>query len=118
MPAVKAHKHDCAVIDELKMRFGDTAFTEQSSSDAIPTLWVGRGILLDVLRFVKTGINRPYRMLYDLFAIDERLRNHRDGQPSADFTVVYHLLSFDRNSDLRLKVALEGEYPSLPSCVG
>lgn len=118
MPAVTAHKHDCAVIDELKMRFGDTAFTEQSSSDAIPTLWVGRGILLDVLRFVKTEINRPYRMLYDLFAIDERLRNHRDGQPSADFTVVYHLLSFDRNSDLRLKVALEGEYPSLPSCVG
>ena len=26
-------------------------------------------------------------------AIDERLREHRDGQPAADFTVVYHLLS-------------------------
>ena len=31
-------------------------------------------------------------MLYDLTAIDERMRVHRDGQPPSDFTVVYHLL--------------------------
>ncbi len=29
------------------------------------------------------------RMLYDLTAIDERGRTHRDGQPPSDFTVVY-----------------------------
>ena len=40
-------------------------------------------------------------MLYDLTAIDERVRTHRDGQPASDFTVVYHLLSFERNEDVR-----------------
>src|ERR687889_540861 len=33
--------------------------------------------------------------------------------PEVDFTVVYHLLSFARAEDLRLKVALKGESPSL-----
>ncbi len=54
-------------------------------------------------------------MLYDLTAIDERSRSNRNGQPDSDFSVVYHLLSFRRNEDVRLKVALKDEYPSLPS---
>jgi NADH-quinone oxidoreductase subunit C/D len=68
-----------------------------------------------VLRYLKTEAERPYRMLYDLTAIDERVRRTRPGQPSSDFTVLYHLLSFDRNQDLRLKVALSGERPALPT---
>ena len=48
-------------------------------------------------------------MLYDLTAIDERMRTHREGQPASDFTVVYHLLSFERNEDVRLKVAACGD---------
>jgi len=36
------------------------------------------------------------------------------GQPPSDFTVFYHLLSIERNSDVRLKVALAGESPSMP----
>ena len=54
-------------------------------------------------------------MLYDLTAIDERMRTHRDGQPPSDFTVVYHLLSFDRNEYVRIKVALAETRLSLPS---
>ena len=54
-------------------------------------------------------------MLYDLSAVDERLRAHRDGLPAADFTVFYHLLSVDRNEDLIIKVALTGGDPNLPS---
>ena len=45
-------------------------------------------------------------MLYDLTAIDERMRVHREGQPASDFTVVYHLLSFSRNEYIRIKVPL------------
>ncbi len=47
-------------------------------------------------------------MLLDLTAIDERARTHREGQPPADFSVVYHLCSLDKNQDVRLKVALHG----------
>ena len=54
-------------------------------------------------------------MLYDLTAIDERVRVNRRDQPDSDFTVVYHLLSYERNEDVRIKIALKGEFPSLKS---
>ena len=57
-------------------------------------------------------------MLYDLTAIDERVRVHRPGQPESAFTVVYHLLSYGRNADIRVKVPLREERLSLPSIVG
>ncbi len=52
-------------------------------------------------------------MLLDITAIDERSRTHREGQPPADFSVVYHLVSLDKNQDVRVKVALHGEHPSI-----
>ena len=57
-------------------------------------------------------------MLYDLSAIDERMRVHREGQPASDFTVVYHLLSFERNEYMRIKVALAEDRLSLPTITG
>ncbi|OGO49987.1 MAG: NADH-quinone oxidoreductase subunit C/D, partial [Chloroflexi bacterium RBG_16_68_14] len=83
----------------------------------IPTVWVPKDDLRAVLRYLKSDAERPYRALYDLTAIDERLRLHRNGQPAGDYTVVYHLLSYERNEDARIKVALTGEQPSLPSAV-
>ena len=76
------------------------------------------GNAVDVLRFLKSEAAAPYRMLYDLTAVDERERRHRAGQPEADFSVVYHLLSFAGNADIRVKVPLRGEYPELPSVTG
>jgi NADH-quinone oxidoreductase subunit C/D len=79
----------------------------------VPTVWVGADRVREVLRFLKYEADRPYRMLYDLTAIDERTRRYRDGQPASNFTVVYQLLSFERNEYLRIKVPLLGEFPSL-----
>ena len=87
----------------------------QESLDRIPTFWVDRDRAPVLLRFLKDGIYRPYKMLYDLSAIDERMRMHRQGQPPSDFTVVYHLFSFDRNEYVRVKVALPEGRLSLPS---
>jgi NADH-quinone oxidoreductase subunit C/D len=103
------------VSRELSARFPDVPFTPQATCDSIPTLWLPKERAREVLTYLKTEAERPYRMLYDLCAIDERVRSHRDGQPASDFTVVYHLLSFDRNSDVRLKVPLQGESPSIDS---
>src|SRR5689334_14630596 len=111
----KGTKHP--VVLDLHRRFGEGAFVFQPTVDDVPTLWVQAGQVRDILTFLKTGVERPYRMLYDITGIDERLRKHREGQPPSDWTVVYHLLSIDRNSDVRLKVALTGEKPELPSCV-
>jgi NADH-quinone oxidoreductase subunit C/D len=106
------------IIQDLQRTFGETAVTPQTTQDGIPTLWVAKDRVGDVLRHLKTGVDRPYRMLYDLTAIDERPRAHRQGQPDSRFTVVYHLLSFDRNEDVRIKVPLMEESPSLPSITG
>jgi NADH-quinone oxidoreductase subunit C/D len=64
-----------------------------------------------------------FEMLFDLTCIDERQRTSRtlgngepkgaNGQPKSDFTIVYHLLSLGQNKDVRVKVGLVGEYPSI-----
>ncbi len=106
---------DPSILRELTARLGDEAVTAQPTADRIPTIWVAPDRLLQTLQILKNELPNPYRMLFDLTAIDERSRTHREGQPAADFSAVYHLISFGRNEDLRLKVALRGEAPHLPS---
>ncbi len=105
--------YDHTVIDELKREFGEKNLVLQETRDEMPTVYVPQDKVEAVLNFLKNKIARPYKMLYDLTAIDERNRTHREGLPEGDFTVVYHLMSFERNSDVRIKVALQGEYPSV-----
>ncbi|HSB33669.1 MAG TPA: NADH-quinone oxidoreductase subunit C, partial [Nitrospirota bacterium] len=109
---------DDSIIDDLRNKFGEAILAVQPTRDNIPTLWVPKDRARDVLRHLKTGVDRPYKMLYDLTAIDERVRNHRPDQPQSDFTVVYHLLSYDRNGDIRIKVPLSSDAPSLPTITG
>lgn len=101
--------------EELTREHGEDILAVQETRDGIPTLWVGADRIRDVLRFLKSSVPQPFSMLHDLTAIDERSRRHRQGQPESDFTVVYHLLSLERSKNIRLKVPLLGEYPSLPS---
>lgn len=104
------------IVRELYERFGEDPFTVQTTADGIPTLWVDVGKLREVLRFLKKDAAASYRMLYDLTAIDERAREHRGAdQRPGDFTVVYHLLSLERVSEIRLKLALSGDAPSAPT---
>ena len=109
-----ARKLAASSVEELLYReFGDTLFVSQSCADQIPTLWVDRENILAVLTFLKPH----FCILYDLFGIDERTRSCRDNQPTADYTVVYQLLSMRRNEDLRIKVGLSESDLNLPTCV-
>ena len=103
------------IIEDLHRKFAPARFGVQPTADGIPTLWIPAGRIVEVLRYLKCELQSPYRVLYDLTAIDERARRHRHSQPDSDFTVVYHLLSYGRNQDIRLKVALKGDSPSVPS---
>ncbi len=98
---------ETTIRSELQDRFGEAEFTEQKSPDRIPTFWMSREKAHEVLSWLKHEVAGPYKMLYDMTAIDERARVFRDGQPASDFTVVYHLLSLDRNEYLRVKVPLQ-----------
>jgi NADH-quinone oxidoreductase subunit C/D len=99
---------------ELVEEVGPNAIP-QATRDGIPTFWLGRNEVHEGVRRLRFEVPQPFKMLYDLTAIDERARQFKNGQPSGDFTVVYHLFSYDRNAFVRLKVALDGDRPSLPS---
>jgi NADH-quinone oxidoreductase subunit C/D len=105
------------IVQELQASHPEAIVAAQVTPDAIPTLWIVPAHIHEVLRHLKTSVQGPYRMLYDLSAIDERERTHRAGQPAGTFTVVYHLLSYDRNDHIRLKVALQGDYPAIGTVV-
>jgi NADH-quinone oxidoreductase subunit C/D len=98
----------------LQNEMGVAAIPE-TVRDGVPTFWVLPNDIHAAIRSLHTSIAQPYRMFYDLTAIDERGRTQRDGQPPSDFTVVYHLYSLERNEYVRLKVALTQDHLSLPT---
>lgn len=105
-PVWQTHDHnDDPVVGELRNHFGPDAFTVQATRTGMPVVWVKREQLLDVIAFLRK-LPQPYVMLFDLHGMDERIRTHRSGLPTADFSVFYHLMSIDRNRDIMLKVAL------------
>ena len=106
-----------AVIAELYLKFGESSFVRQQTAEGMPTLWLGRDKLLDVLKFLRDDYRPRYEMLLDVTAIDERLRVHREGQPESDFTVVYQLISYSGNCDIRLKVALKETDLTIPTII-
>jgi len=107
------------VIDELVSKSGDQAILHQQfTKDGTTTIWTKKENLITLLKYLKTEITLPFRMLYDLTGIDERIRTNRSDQPESDFTVVYHLTSFERNEDIRIKVPLRGDELSIPSITG
>ncbi len=106
------------ILRELEERFPRAGLLRQETRDGMPTAWVPASEAPAVLRYLKEEALAPYRMLFDLTAIDERERQNRAGQPGSDFTVVYQLLSFGRNEDVRIKVPLLGDSPTLPTVTG
>lgn len=106
----------CPLVAMLQEHFGDRILCEQATLTGMPVLWVSRGALVDVLTKLRQ-LPEPFEMLFDLSAIDERLRSHRHGLPEADFTVFYHLMSVSGNRDIMLKVALSERDLSLPTVI-
>ncbi|MEH6569674.1 MAG: NADH-quinone oxidoreductase subunit C/D [Halioglobus sp.] len=98
--------------DDLLARFGAESFDSQITADNVPTLWVDRGKLLEVLAHLK----QTFPMLLDLFGIDERLRQNKP-EAATDFTVVYHLMSFTPVEEFRIKVSVSLADLVVPSAV-
>jgi NADH-quinone oxidoreductase subunit C/D len=103
------------IVTILNHGFRSCILSIQDTKDDFPTLWVGPDHIVEMLGFLKMEADLPYKMLYDLTAIDEQARVHRPTQPESRFTIVYQLLSFERNAFLRLKVPLTAVEPVLPS---
>ena len=77
------------------------------------TLQVSEDRIKDVLRFLKSETTQKFQRLEDLTVIDESARRQPESYP--DFTLIYHLLSFEPAGRLRLKVPLYGKNPACRS---
>jgi NADH-quinone oxidoreductase subunit B/C/D len=129
---IELTERDDNLADALKERFGEDLHQVTDPSDMM-TLAVVEAKVKEVLRFLKTESNPRFLRLDDLTAIDESARRERGdfdiyngtvgkeiGRASArhpnqqtfpDYTMVYHLLSFEPAGRLRLKVPLYGKDP-------
>jgi len=73
--------------------------------DDIPTFWVEANDVTTLMEVIKNQLKPNFDMCFDITAIDETRRTKLPEQ-AQHFTVVYHLRSYARNSDLRIKVSL------------
>jgi NADH-quinone oxidoreductase subunit B/C/D len=109
---IEMKKHERSVAQALTERFGQEVEPVPQTSD-MPTFTVAEPRLKEVLGFLKTEASPRFARLDDLTAIDESARRERKAFP--DYTLVYHLLSYESASRVRLKVALHGEGPTTQS---
>ncbi|UCE56275.1 MAG: NADH-quinone oxidoreductase subunit B/C/D [Desulfobacterales bacterium] len=97
-----------SLAQRLTHRFGDDVRQSPKTSDML-TIQVEQKHLKDLLHFLKKESTPKFQRLDDLTAIDESARRDRGRYP--DYTLVYHLLSFEPACKIRLKVALHGTDP-------
>lgn len=94
-------------VETFDTEIGAVPASSSAYRDGIPTLWASRAEVHTVLARLKEKIPSPYKLLYDLTAIDERTRTHHPDEPHGEFTLVYHLFSFERNEYIRVKTAVD-----------
>jgi NADH-quinone oxidoreductase subunit B/C/D len=109
---IELNERDTRLADSMKGRFGDGVRQVPHTSD-MPCFHVDEKCLKGVLHYLKTESTPRFRRLDDLTAIDESARRSRSEYP--DYTLVYHLLSYESASRVRLKLDLHGRDPSAPS---
>jgi NADH-quinone oxidoreductase subunit B/C/D len=103
---------DNRLTRELSDRFGDAVRFDSDSSD-MATFHIDGNRIAEVVRFLKHETAPQFRRLDDLTAVDESARRNRDNRPN--YTLIYHLLSFDPPARLRLKVPLHERNPETRS---
>ncbi len=131
-PRIRLSEGQQSVAAALKERFKDAVGQVPAAVD-MPTFEVDPRRIGDVLRYLKTESDPQYQRLDDLTAVDETARRHRHPEciegfrPQApdpacpalpDFTMVYHLLSLDSASRIRIRAGLYGEKPAVSSVTG
>ncbi|PLY01187.1 MAG: NADH-quinone oxidoreductase subunit B/C/D [Desulfuromonas sp.] len=110
-PKVEFPQGSDATQKAILERFEGRVAIDGSAVD-MPGLIATPDDLPELLRFLKYRNRVRYARLEDITAIDERERKQR---PDNDFSMVYHLLSFQSPGYLRIKVPLADENTSIPS---
>ncbi|MEJ2024037.1 MAG: NADH dehydrogenase (quinone) subunit D, partial [Deltaproteobacteria bacterium] len=102
--------HDHEVSGALKKEFGDAITQIPETSDMI-SFQANRSVFKNVLEFLKKDLS--FKRLDDVTAVDESERQNK--KDYTNYTMVYHLLSYESKKRIRLKLAVEGDSPSVES---
>ncbi|MFZ2448211.1 MAG: NADH-quinone oxidoreductase subunit B/C/D [Syntrophobacteraceae bacterium] len=126
-PRIRLKETDRSVASALKEKFGASVRQVPHTTD-MAAFTVDAGRLKEVLRYLKSESTPRFERLDDLTAIDESFRRHRHPEcvegtrcpvdataELADFTAVYHLLSLDPATRIRIKTGFSCAGPVLPS---
>jgi NADH dehydrogenase I D subunit len=105
---VELREGDRRLAQALEKRFGEAVAQASVTSDML-TFQVEEMRIKDVLAYLKDEASPRFLRLDDLTAVDESARRSQEARP--DFTLIYHLLSYDSASRVRLKVPLFGSAP-------
>ncbi len=133
---IEVKERDRSLGAVLQDRFGPVLRPIPHPSDML-TFQVAEEGIKEVLRFLKTESSPRFLRMDDLTAVDESARRDRgdygiyngtvgkeidrdnplgpNQPPYPDYSLVYHLLSYEPAGRLRLKVALHGKDPIAPS---
>ncbi|MEO6168550.1 MAG: NADH-quinone oxidoreductase subunit C [Chitinophagales bacterium] len=95
------------ILEKLKTQFGDAVHSPAEPYELL-TVNCSREKIIPVLEFLHNDATLSFTFLTDLCGV------HYPHRP-AKFEVVYHLHSFVNNVRLRIKVAIAGDPPTVPS---
>jgi len=111
-PAPRHDYSDFGLPEEIGQLFGEQVSVENSATDML-TLRAPAEIIPQLLLHLKKRPGAAFQRLEDIAAVDDSCRRERSGYK--EFTLNYHLLSFDQPGYLRIKAELAGDAPELPS---
>ncbi|WOH39033.1 NADH-quinone oxidoreductase subunit C/D [Thalassotalea fonticola] len=95
-----------SISEEVANINSELSLQKQVLIDNIETYWVAKKHLTMLMYLLKQQLDDGFDFCFDITAIDERVRENKLCAQVADFTLVYHLRSYARNRDVRIKVAL------------
>lgn len=111
-PAPRHDFPDFGVPEEIRQLFEGQVSVDPASTDML-TLRAPAAHVPALLKHLKTRSGPSFKRLEDIAAVDDSCRTERSSYQ--DFTLNYHLLSFDQPGYIRIKTELSGDTPEMPS---